>query len=415
MKKFVKAMTAIMMAFAAVAATGTAGVLAENAYTPVAGGTVQFMDYIVYPGDANAPKATFGFTLTASGNAIAPGTDTLPVYSGDNAAVTGTPTVGSASFTNTSQKYTEVQTLSETTVGQKATQTNDPVDLTGGKAYSRTPVTIDFTNVTFSEPGVYRWKVTQDANAAAAAMGITVDSADHFIDVYVDHSSFSSGTGTLAVIGYVFHTDGAYSPTTLAQATEPTNGKAKGFTDTYETFDLLISNAVAGNQGSADKYFKFEVAISNAGDSTKIAATGSFDSTVGENASTDDDYEGATQPASITTGSDGTITQVYYLQHNQNVRLTGIPTNAAITVTETPEDYTATVTAKLNGASESSAASNPVSIAALTGDSEIAFTNTKAGTIPTGIITNVLPGMMIVLVGAAGIIVAMNRRKAEQN
>ena len=425
---------------------------ASNTYTAVRGGQVQFEKYLVYDSTALPVDATFSFTLTSSGNAIAASGSDIAVYSGDDSSIQvidntkDAVTVGTAVFTNATTKYTTVQNLdASVNLGEHATLTQDPVDLTKdqsgqtlptGKtnAYSRVPVTIDFTNVNFTEPGVYRWKINENANADAAAIGVTIDSADHFIDVYVDSTGFTpsntagAGNGTLAIVGYVFHTDSSFQPTSLTTAEEPTNGKAKGFTNFYETHSLTISKNVSGNQAAHDKYFKFTISLDNAGASNKIVATGSFDRTTANettNTRTKAEYKNQTQPTEIVTNSTGTVTQVYYLEHNQSVTLQGIPHNALVTIIEDEEDYSPhyTYIDKDNALDaidkmmlDANVAEDEINIAMFTilGDMEFDFVNTKAGTIPTGIVNAVIPGVAIVLLGIAGVVIISQRKKAEE-
>lgn len=428
----------IAMASAFVAANP---VFAANTYTPVQGTTVQFEKYLIYDSNALPPQVTFEFTLDPANNEIAPnaGENKLAVYSGDDNSILviddtkAAVSVGSASFNYETTKYDSVQAIdSSVNFGKHETLTNDPVDLTkdssghelpSGKAqsYSRVPVTIDFTNVNFTEPGVYRWKITENDNATAAGIGVTKDSADHFIDVYVDAGTFTpsntagAGNATLSIVGYVFHTDATFQPTTLSVAQEPANAKAKGFTNYYETHDVTISKKVAGNQAAHDKYFKFTVSFDLAGAENKITAVGSFDRTTADNAAntrTKEEYKGQTQPEYIVTDESGSVTQVYYLEHNQDITLQGIPKNSLVTIIEDPEDYKVTLQVDGNFIDSNEpfiGTDNTIVMYSSVGDAFFEFTNTKAGTIPTGVITSVLPGVAIAVIGIAGFVLAKKR------
>lgn len=443
MKNFLKSMFAFLLVAGTAGAFVPTNVYAANTYTPVDGGTVQFEKYLIYDSNAVSPEITFDFTLTASGNEKAPSATGIAIYSGDNAGVTvkdstkAAVTVGNATFTNTTTKYDSVQAVDSTiNLGQHATTVNDPIDLTKdssgsalpqGKSnsYSRVPVTIDFTNVQFNEPGIYRWKVTENDNAAASAIGISKDAADHFIDVYVESTGFTpantagSGVGTLRIAGYVFHANADYQPTALAPVVEPASGKAMGFTNYFDTYDVTINMTVAGNQAAHDKYFKYTVSFDEIGGGTKVLADGSFDRTtanVASNTSTKSEYKGITQPEALVATSYGTIQHDYYLQHNQSVTFTGIPKNALVTIIEDQEDYTTTLTSDGTFLDNEPFVSptNTTAMFGLISDVEFSFVNSRFGTIPTGIISNVLPGMMIALAGIAGVVIAINRRKAEQ-
>ena len=50
---------------------------------------------------------------------------------------------------------------------------------------------------------------------------------------------------------------------------------------------------------------------------------------------------------------------------------------------------------------------------AITADTTVAYTNTKAGNVPTGIIMSVAPYAAIVLLGGAGATIVMRKKKEE--
>ena len=67
--------------------------------------------------------------------------------------------------------------------------------------YARTNVTVDFSGVSFSEPGVYHYVIIEAADATGT---VTNDATTtHYMDVYV-----SDEDGTLGVLGYVLHGEG---------------------------------------------------------------------------------------------------------------------------------------------------------------------------------------------------------------
>lgn len=444
MKKLVKAMTAFMMALAAVTATATTGVFAENTYTPIQGTTVSFEKYLIFDSQANTPATTFTYSISA-GNAIAAVANKSPVLAGDDVAVTkhtsADPsktvieniTVGTAVFNSADDKYTTVQEK-ESGIGQSATLPDglDPVTLATGEAYSRHKVLVDFSKVQFSEPGVYRYIITESAaTAEQAAMGISVDTdSTRYLDVYVADNGFNSGHGSLSITGYVLHNTDGFQPINSVTATpdEPGVTKAVGYTSQYVTNDLTISKTVSGNQASSDKYFKFVLALTNAGANSKIDVDiTNADATVGSNSATIDTYEGETNASVINTSDAGVATYTFYLQHGQSIAVKGLPLNTSYTLTETAEDYTPTATITgdtINGATGSTAVAAAVTTeganstaviadSALTADTTIAATNTRTGTIPTGIVNSVLPGIAVIAIGMAGLLIVKSRKQSD--
>lgn len=197
--------------------------------------------------------------------------------------------------------------------------------------------------------------------------------------------------------------------------------KSVGFKNTYSTHDLTFNKTVEGNQGSKDKYFKFTVDISNAVAGTKYDvdltnADASVPST-NLNSATDSSYAGNNNPTTITVGTEGTITQDFYLQHGQSITIKGIADGTAYTITEAQEDYTpsAVVTGDDEGITNSD---NSVADTALKADTDVAFTNNRKGVIPTGILVSIAPVAIIGLIVIGGIvflIVKNKRRESEED
>ena len=436
-------------------AVGAIPVMAQNTYTPVQGGTVEFEKYLVFDSQANTPTATFTYSI-AAGTAITPSAGKEAVLAGDDVGVTvhstgdSTKTViqnialGTAVFAPTDTKYDSLQTP-ETGLGQQATLSYDDVDLgdeitTGHyeKSYSRHKVTVDFTKVQFTEPGVYRYVITETAmTAAQTELGLVIDpDATRYLDVYVKDNGFTStgnnsGTGALEIVGYVLHNTDNFQPIDNSGEsvvpTEPGTTKAKGFTNTYITYDLTLQNEVAGNQASTDKYFKYVVMLTDTSANSKYNVVLDYaDATVRQNASTIDSYEGQTNASLIQTDANGDATYTFYLEHDQKLTIQGLPKNASYSITGTTEDYdgaaviagdtvygktgetaVAGVTSGTNNAKQIVIADTDIN-----DDTTITVTNTRKGTIPTGVITSVLPGAAIVVLGIAGY--AITRRKNEE-
>ena len=463
-KKICGAITAALMA---VAALGTAiPVNAVNTYTPVQGTSVQFEKYLVFDTGSNTPSATFTFTVSAGQGQAAQNPTKATVLAGDDVGVTvhssgdssksviENITVSDAVFAASNDKWDSPQ-ATESGIGQKTGLVNDPVDLgsevtTGHyeKSYSRQKVTVDFSKVQFDEPGVYRYVITETAmSAAQTELGFVADADNtRYLDVYVKDNGFTktsgsanSGTGTLEIVGYVLHNTDNFQPTNQygdgVTPLEPIDGdsavssKAKGFINTHETHDLKIKNDLVGNQASTDKYFKFTLTLADAGANSLFDVDlTAADATVQETSSTVNTYEGQTNAASITTDANGAATYVFYLQHNQEITVKGLPLNASYSIESTSEDYD--VSAVITGDTISGKeGATPVAIsttgsgaakfgtvadADMTADTTVAFTQTRMGTIPTGVINSVLPGAMILVIAGIGVVLLGKRRSAEE-
>lgn len=172
--------------------------------------------------------------------------------------------------------------------------------------------------------------------------------------------------------------------------------KSSEFINTYRAGTLKVSKTVAGNLGDKNKYFEFKVTLTGENGKTygaSYAVTGG---------SKDDN------PKSIVIGQETT----FMLKHGDTLSIANLPYGVTYTVTE--------VDAKEN---EKGVLMNGDYEVTKTGDSgtigtasqTAAFTNTKTGSIDTGVTTENLPYVLligfVVLAGAALLI----KRKAHNN
>lgn len=396
------------------AAAGTMPVMAEGkTYAPIAGGSATFEKYLIMKDNAEVPNVTFSFTAAPAENVINADKDagTLKVYKG-----VGNPTIADVTFAQGQDTWTEAQKLPDISV-QKEADGKDNLTLGAGEKYARKDVTVDLSGISFNEPGVYRYVITEAANADNAANGISNDADDtRILDVYVvddaDH------VGTLKVEGYVLQ-NGEPDGTVLKNG-DGVAEKSKGFANKYTTNDLTISKKVEGNQASRDEYFKMTVTLSGIANNVYDIDYTNADATTKINAINTAEIK---QPATIKVGANGSVTQDFWLQNGQSIVIKGVTANASYTVAEDKavvdaEAYTpaAAVTgddAKKDGTKIAMDKNYAVADDALTADATVAFTNTKNGTIPTGIIMSVAPYAAIVLLGGAGATIVMRKKKEE--
>lgn len=239
--------------------------------------------------------------------------------------------------------------------------------------------------------------------------------------------------------------EGKHDAAPSATAATTTN-KSSSYTNAYTSYDLSFSKTVTGNQGSKDKYFAFTVEISGAvagtvydvsyaDDDNANTTDGNADTTISANpnSATTCITSNVTQPTALTVGNDGTVTQVFYLQHGQSIAIRGLAEGTSYTITEDPEDYSdsATVTGdtktqdKTNTGTEKepvmgsdiSYSNHQIADTYISGDTVAAFTNDRSGAIPTGILTTVAGSLGIVVLGIAGIAggaVYLKKKKSEE-
>lgn len=299
-------------------------VFAATTYTPVAGTSCNFNKYLIMDAGDSVPNATFSFT-------VAPGT-ARSADTSDNAVMqvlpgVGTPTIADVTFAPGDATVTEAGTNIDVARDQEdrtGTAGTDTVQLDAGEKYATKQATVDFSGITFDEPGIYRYIITETANADHAAAGIIHDTdVDRVLDVYVvDNTTAAtpavteawiyegqeyateaeahlaadtaqgaspgegdytyvthreavpaSGGANLSVAAYVLHTadDDVVINTTMGSADVATaaaalDDKTDGFTNEYVSKDLVFKKEVTGNQASRDKWFEFTATLANVND-----------------------------------------------------------------------------------------------------------------------------------------------------
>ncbi|MBR4347177.1 MAG: hypothetical protein IKP75_09665 [Oscillospiraceae bacterium] len=416
-------------------------------YTPVSGTQTNFNKYLVLDDSAEVPNVKFDFTI-AAGTAVASADGTMEVLAG---VMTPTaPTVSSVTFdpTDLTVSYTDWSDTDKTyhTSDVSAEKMNGTAVLTENRKYAKQTAEVDFSGVTFSEPGIYRYVVSETVpEEANKAKGIGYTTDKLIIDVYVTDKGDATHTLEIAnADDYVIsRITASGTPSEIPTGDDLGSGdnyksgveKATGLTNTYTTHNLVVGKAVSGNQASRDKYFALTVKVENlnardkftvsiADDNNTATVDGNADGTSGENPATKAANAGKTNETLITVAADKTsFSQTYYLQHGQYIAIRGLPEGAAYTVTEDAEDYKQTKGANINVSGTDVAFSDgtydetatPKAITGtLNADAKVGFTNTRNGTVPTGIVLSVVPAVIIfALALAALIVIAVRRKRAE--
>ncbi|MBQ8974623.1 MAG: hypothetical protein IJ072_02730, partial [Oscillospiraceae bacterium] len=109
----------------------------------------------------------------------------------------------------------------------------------------------------------------------------------------------------------------------------------------------------------------------------------------------------------------GKVEQDFWMQHGQSIVLTGLPKNAKYTVVEDNLDYAVSTSVTEGSAAAVTGTSATVTDDDITADTTVAYTNTRSGVIPTGVILAVAPFAGVVALGGVGVvgIAAKNRRR----
>lgn len=405
--------------------------MAATAYTPVEGTSCNFNKYFIMDAGDNVPNATFSFTVTP-GSAVSADTSdntVMQVLPG-----VGTPTIedvtfapGDTTVTDAGSNIDVARAASDRANGLTAAT---GVELESGEKYATKEATISFEGITFDEPGIYRYIVTEVANATHEAAGIMHDNdTDRVLDVYVT----DDGNGTLVVNPPVLHnniSDPVINTTMgsadVATAAAALADKTDGFTNEYNSKDLVFKKEVTGNQASRDKWFEFTAKLTNIADNDVYTVSladdgdanttdGNADATSGTTAATRASNQSKANPAEV-TGAELKAGVKFYLQHGQSIAIRGIAPNAGYTITEDAEDYKSIANAVTGYTDPTATDSNQLNkkdIATVAGENKAvmtSFQNQREGIIPTGIAMSIAPMAALVLIGVIFVLIISRKR-----
>ena len=367
-----KLSTALVMLLAFVLLIGTTAITASAAETTYQsiGGSTSFVKNLVVDADANIPDITFSYSMRR-GTAV-PATDSnIEILVSE----TGGGTIGTAEFSNAD--------TTNTIAGLPTDE--DHSNPTTGKKYVQKSVSITLPNTSFTKPGVYRYEITEKTDDPLPGVTYDPDSI-RYLDVFV----VADESDVLHVQNYVFRKAATNIGLDGKYVSNP-DEKSSGYINTLTQYDFDFSKTISGNQGDKNKRFNFTLNITGANPGVYPVET--------------NDVTG--NPTSITVGTNGTATGEYLLTNGSTVKVIGLNKGAVCTVTEDPDDYTAT--RSLDGGNAVSG--NSSGAVTLDSDHSVAFTNTRNGIIPTGIIMTIAPFAIGICVFGAVFIFIICRKK----
>ena len=358
----------MLLAFALLIGTTAITASAETTYEPI-GGSATFVKNLVVDANTNIPNITFNYSIKRGDHVDATDT-TIEILEGVGASI------GTAAFSNSDTAGTIPGLPTDA----------DPSNPTAGKKYAQKSVSVTFPATSFTKPGVYRYEITEVTTPALP--GVTYDSnTKRYMDVFV----VADANNTLSVDSF-FLRKAATNIGIDGKYVTNSDEKSAGYINELTQYDFDFSKTISGNQGDKNKRFDFTLNITGANPGVYPVEA--------------NDVTG--NPTTITVDANGTATGVYSLTSGSSVKIIGLNKGAICTVTEDPDDYTATHS--LDGAEAVSGESSGA-VPLTDSNHSVAFTNTRNGIIPTGVIMTIAPFAIGICVFGAIIIFIISRRK----
>lgn len=298
-----------------------------------------------------------------------------------------------------------------------------------------------FPAITFTQAGLYTYKLTETVPADTAA-GLNYDSSVYYVNVYVTNVVDSDTEAPVLDPGTQrpLVTVSAITATKDRPVTDPTDEDAAGvteddgtktgsgnipgngdpasisyqFNNLYSTQSLEISNQVKGTLGDVSKEFTYSIALAGpAGEDDAV------DYSYVVYSYGDDGVKGGADDSPV-SGKSGTLGDgdTFTLKHHEYIKIVGLPEGEKVTVTATDaEDYETSIqyqhgtgSATIVPADAKTAGEQTISVAegALNVQD---FTHSKDSATPTGIFLDILPFILIAAVAVAGGVLLFAKRR----
>ena len=372
--------------------------------------SASFNSVLLLSENSSVPASTISYSIApGTGIAAVPGTSMAVLAPSAETGVTGAPTISNAVFAPGDATVTSV----------------DGVTIDAGEKAVVKPISVDFSGVTFAQPGIFRYIITEPSSGNNMTYDTQLNDTTNgtryqrVLDVYVVRNA----SDEYEIGGFVLHeVAGAVNEgeTTAAD-------KSSGFVNEYNTTGLTLECQVEGNQSSIDKYFAYTITMQNPGNSAfNVAAdwanaSGAQNPVANPATSYTNEVITAANTNEWTSNADGSMSKTIYLKDGQKVALDGIPVGTAYSITVAEEDYGPSWVVKgysrdveVGGYDTLASGTNDATGNRSLGDTEdVIFTLVREGVVPTGVALSILPGIILMGAAAAFFFVMKNRKREE--
>lgn len=286
--------------------------------------------------------------------------------------------------------------------------TDDKIDFVAGEKAVEGKITktvsFDFSDVDFPEPGIYRYKVTETFEDASENPDI-VNGTNlvRYVDVTVKNEMQNdTPTGNLVIGSYqILDSDAElqYDAEAKEYSYKGVTAKSTGYEDaTYTTYDLTLDKVVKGDMGNKGKEFNFTIEFTG-GDAGEKFSYGGQEYTF--------DDQGKVP-----------VTDIMLADATTAITISGLPSDVRYKVIENvPQSEGYETTATVNEASvdvtEGENAQTVAEQQKSKDQDDVVVTNTRNAVSPTGIVMDVAPYALLVVIAAAGCFVFLRKRRED--
>lgn len=394
--------TAMLASVTAVPAFAADGAIGENGYyDDVAIDAFTFTKELEMPIGVEKPTVTFNFTLSPAAPAegeIAEDEST-PANTADvqegKGSITATAEFDSAST------YTNVPVTTGTPTTQKASET------------VRVDISSFISSTGITEPGVYKYVLEETSLTATgvAESDFTLSDMDRTVYLYVeriDNVCVVTGVelynGEIELVGEGVDatlSDPAKTDSILNYYMLSGDPDDPSTPPTVIANDLTIEKAVKGSMGNMSEEFTFSFTVNSNTENKAFSYVVTKD--------------GEQQTSQTVT--EGTQVPNILLAHGDTIKITGLTGTDSVTVSETDngEGYTTSYLVT-SGSTQNGTTAENVGLATSAGNpvsTNITFTNTREAVSPTGLIMDIAPYVLLVVVAAAGCFVFLRKRRED--
>ena len=284
------------------------------------------------------------------------------------------------------------------TPGEASDVTVGGITVTGDVSATSATGTATITLPTYTKPGIYSYTITEKDGEYD---GIQYDMTARVLYVYVNNNNevyavtAKKGNDTTTLIGNKDNATAAKNNLTFVNDYSQTSTEGG-------THNLIIKKELTGSQSYADDTFKFDVTVEGA---------------VGEQYLLK--YSDTTkQDQTLTVGQDGSATVTIQLKKDETATIYGLSPEDKFEVEEQSNTlgYTldkVTVNDAKVTVAEGETLSGTGKVTEGKNDQEVVFVNNKEASTPTGVIMNIAPyALMLVLAGGIAVFF-LRRRNAE--